>query len=217
MRNTWAAYLVDIATGKIEWTLGGKRSSFKFGPGADFQWQHDVALAPGSSAGAPRSRITMFDDHCCQLTGGGTSVPGDRTLARAGARARPAGAHGDARRPVPVGRRIRNRIHGRHAAAGQRQRVRRLGLGALLLGVHPLRAAAAGGQLPRLRPELPRDARAVGRPAAHPARRRRPPAGQPGHGVRELERRHPGRLLAGAGRVRRRPADRRGKRRQVRV
>jgi hypothetical protein len=68
MRNTWAAYLVNIATGKIEWTLGGKRSSFKFGPGAAFQWQHDVMLAGGST-------VTLFDDHCCQLTGGGTSVP----------------------------------------------------------------------------------------------------------------------------------------------
>jgi len=68
MRNTWAAYLVDINTGKIEWTLGGKRSSFKFGPGAAFQWQHDVAFGPNST-------VTMFDDHCCQLTGGGTSVP----------------------------------------------------------------------------------------------------------------------------------------------
>ena len=30
MRNTWAVYLVDIEkTGKIEWTLGGKHSSFK--------------------------------------------------------------------------------------------------------------------------------------------------------------------------------------------
>ncbi len=75
MRNTWAAYLVNIATGRIEWTLGGKRSGFKFGPGAAFQWQHDVAFAPGSSAAGPRSTITMFDDHCCQLTGGGTSVP----------------------------------------------------------------------------------------------------------------------------------------------
>ncbi len=74
MRNTWAAYLVNIASGKIEWILGGKRSSFKFGPGAAFQWQHDVAFAPGSSAAGPRSTITMFDDHCCQLTGGGTSV-----------------------------------------------------------------------------------------------------------------------------------------------
>ncbi len=72
MRNTWAAYLVDIATGKIEWTLGGRHSSFKFGPGADFQWQHDVAFGVG---GDSESTVTMFDDHCCQLTGGGTSVP----------------------------------------------------------------------------------------------------------------------------------------------
>ena len=68
MRNTWAAYLVNSASGQIAWTLGGKKSSFTFGPGADFQWQHDVAFGGGST-------ITMFDDHCCQLTGGGTSVP----------------------------------------------------------------------------------------------------------------------------------------------
>jgi len=68
MRDTWAAYLVNIRTGAIEWTLGGKHSSFKLGPGAAFQWQHDVALRPDST-------VTMFDDHCCQLTGGGTYVP----------------------------------------------------------------------------------------------------------------------------------------------
>jgi EmrB/QacA subfamily drug resistance transporter len=68
MRNTWAAYLVDIDTGRIQWTLGGKRSDFKFGPGAAFQWQHDVRLDGDST-------VTMFDDLCCQLTGGGTSVP----------------------------------------------------------------------------------------------------------------------------------------------
>jgi EmrB/QacA subfamily drug resistance transporter len=82
MRNTWAAYMVNIATGRIEWILGGKRSSFEFGPGAAFQWQHDVMLAPssaviepGSTITAPSSTVTLFDDHCCQLTGGGTSVP----------------------------------------------------------------------------------------------------------------------------------------------
>ena len=32
MRNTWGAYLVDSASGRIIWTLGGKNSSFKFGP-----------------------------------------------------------------------------------------------------------------------------------------------------------------------------------------
>ncbi len=67
MRDTWAAYLVNINTGKIEWTLGGKHSSFTFGPGAAFEWQHDVTLEPNST-------VTLFDDHCCQLTGGGTYV-----------------------------------------------------------------------------------------------------------------------------------------------
>jgi EmrB/QacA subfamily drug resistance transporter len=68
MRNTWAAYRVDIRTGRIQWTLGGKRSNFTFGRGARFQWQHDVQVYPGSPY------LTMFDDHCCQITGGGTYV-----------------------------------------------------------------------------------------------------------------------------------------------
>ncbi len=67
MRNTWAAYLIDIDTGAIEWTLGGKHSSFKLGPRAGFQWQHDVKMQSDST-------VSMFDDHCCQLTGGGTYV-----------------------------------------------------------------------------------------------------------------------------------------------
>ncbi len=67
MRNTWGAYLVDSASGRIIWTLGGKNSSFKFGPGAGFQWQHDVRLQSDST-------VTLYDDHCCQLTGGGTYV-----------------------------------------------------------------------------------------------------------------------------------------------
>jgi EmrB/QacA subfamily drug resistance transporter len=67
MRDTWAAYLVNIDTGAIEWTLGGRHSSFKFGPRAAFQWQHDVSLQPGST-------VSLYDDHCCQLTGGGTYV-----------------------------------------------------------------------------------------------------------------------------------------------
>ncbi len=50
MRNTWAAYMVNTDTGKIEWTLGGKRSDFEFGPGAAFQWQHDVKLQADSTA-----------------------------------------------------------------------------------------------------------------------------------------------------------------------
>ena len=67
MRNTWSAYLVDAASGRIDWTLGGRNSSFKLGPGAHFEWQHDVRLRANS-------QVSMFDDHCCQQTGGGTYV-----------------------------------------------------------------------------------------------------------------------------------------------
>ena len=68
MRNTWAAYKVDIASGRIEWTLGGRHSSFSFGPQAAFEWQHHVNVYPGTPL------VTVFDDHCCQITGGGTYV-----------------------------------------------------------------------------------------------------------------------------------------------
>ncbi len=34
MRNTWAAYLVDIDTGRIEWTLGGKQLELQVRPGS---------------------------------------------------------------------------------------------------------------------------------------------------------------------------------------
>ena len=34
MRNTWAAYLVDGASGRIEWTLGGTRLELQVRPGA---------------------------------------------------------------------------------------------------------------------------------------------------------------------------------------
>lgn len=65
MRNTWGAYLVDQTTGAIKWQLGGgSASSFSFGTGATFEWQHDVRL--------DGSTLTMFDDDCCQITGAGT-------------------------------------------------------------------------------------------------------------------------------------------------
>jgi hypothetical protein len=69
MRNTWAGYKVDIASGRIEWTLGGKQSSFRFGAGADFQWQHDMVVYPGTPL------VTVFDDHCCQVTSDGATMP----------------------------------------------------------------------------------------------------------------------------------------------
>lgn len=69
MRNTWAVYKVDMTTGRIVWTLGGRHSDFRLGPGAEFEWQHDAHLLPDG-------RMTIFDDHCCQVTGGeDTHVP----------------------------------------------------------------------------------------------------------------------------------------------
>ncbi len=54
-RHTWAVYEVDKRTGKILWTLGGKHSSFKMGPGTQFEWQHDAHLQPDGT-------LTVFDN-----------------------------------------------------------------------------------------------------------------------------------------------------------
>jgi EmrB/QacA subfamily drug resistance transporter len=64
MRNTSAIYMVDISSGKILWTLGGKDSSFKIPKDAEFAWQHDAQMVNGDT-------VTMFDDHCCYITGSG--------------------------------------------------------------------------------------------------------------------------------------------------
>jgi hypothetical protein len=56
-RNTSAVYKVNIQTGAVMWTLGGKSSDFKFARGAAFAFQHDVRqVAQGDSV------LTMFDD-----------------------------------------------------------------------------------------------------------------------------------------------------------
>jgi Arylsulfotransferase (ASST) len=54
-RNTWAAYQLDGASGKILWRLGGLKSSFKMGPGTETAWQHDGRILSGGV-------LTLFDD-----------------------------------------------------------------------------------------------------------------------------------------------------------
>lgn len=54
-RNTWAAYNVDRHSGRILWRLGGRRSDFALGAGAQFWWQHDVRRHGPST-------ITVFDN-----------------------------------------------------------------------------------------------------------------------------------------------------------
>jgi hypothetical protein len=63
LRNTWAAYLIDTATGAPVWTLGGKHSSFSTGAGAGFAWQHDAEMLGNGD-------VTLFNDNCCALLAG---------------------------------------------------------------------------------------------------------------------------------------------------
>jgi Arylsulfotransferase (ASST) len=55
LRNTYAAYKIDHRDGHIIWRLGGKRSSFKMGPGTVTAFQHDVVLQPDGT-------FTIFDN-----------------------------------------------------------------------------------------------------------------------------------------------------------
>ena len=71
MRNTSAGYLFDVETGKFEWQLGGKHSTFDIAPDAQFEWQHDLQLQDDST-------LTLFDNHCCEITGAGEYLPSDR-------------------------------------------------------------------------------------------------------------------------------------------
>lgn len=54
-RNTCAIYKLNRQTGAIEWTLGGKRSSFKMGAGTRFYYQHDARFQADGN-------LTLFDD-----------------------------------------------------------------------------------------------------------------------------------------------------------
>lgn len=54
-RHTCAVYAIEKRTGRILWTLGGKSSSFKMGPGTSLRFQHDARMQPDGS-------ITVFDN-----------------------------------------------------------------------------------------------------------------------------------------------------------
>jgi hypothetical protein len=54
-RNTWAAYEINKHDGAILWRLGGKRSTFKMGPGTGTAWQHDARWQPDRT-------LTIFDN-----------------------------------------------------------------------------------------------------------------------------------------------------------
>ena len=55
-RNLNAAYNIDARTGQILWSVGGKHSSLRMGPGTDFFGQHDVEYADSHT-------IRLFDNN----------------------------------------------------------------------------------------------------------------------------------------------------------
>ncbi len=54
-RNTWTVYRLDGRSGQVLWRLGGKKSSFKAGPGSSTAYQHDPRELPGGL-------ISLFDN-----------------------------------------------------------------------------------------------------------------------------------------------------------
>jgi hypothetical protein len=78
-RNTCAIYLVDRATKKVIWRLGGKKSDFTMGPGTPFYFQHDARpLADGSG-------LSLFDDAsqpCPEKLASGKVLALDHTTGR---------------------------------------------------------------------------------------------------------------------------------------
>jgi hypothetical protein len=76
-RNTWATYLISKATGRVVWRLGGKKSSFRLGPGVRFAWQHDALMRADGT-------ISLFDNE---------AAPAEATQSRVLDIAVDAGAH----------------------------------------------------------------------------------------------------------------------------
>jgi hypothetical protein len=68
-RGAWSIYKLDRRTGAVIWRLGGKRSDFEMGRGAQFFFQHDAVAIT-------RTAIGVFDNGS-----DGTHSPGDQSRA----------------------------------------------------------------------------------------------------------------------------------------
>jgi hypothetical protein len=54
-RNTWTVYRVSRRSGAVVWRMGGKRSDFTHGAGAQYEWQHDARWHAGG-------QVSLFDN-----------------------------------------------------------------------------------------------------------------------------------------------------------
>jgi hypothetical protein len=93
-RHTNAVYEIDRRTGAIRWRLGGKRSTFRMGPGTRFSAQHDARRGPGDT-------VSVFDNEAPPDTGRESRVvliridPRRRTARLARQYLHPKGVHSD--------------------------------------------------------------------------------------------------------------------------
>ncbi len=71
-RHTHTIYEVARSTGAITWQLGGMHSSFTFGQGAAFAWQHDARRQADGT-------ITMFDNEASPTSSRGLRLSLDMT------------------------------------------------------------------------------------------------------------------------------------------
>ena len=186
-RNTWALYELSQRSGDVAWRLGGKRSSFKLGPGVQFAYQHNASWLPGGD-------ISLFDDE-----GAPPLAPASRgeivkldhksgTVTLAGQLLRSSGP-------------LSHRQPGRRAGTPGRQLDGRLGRPSQPHRIQRARPGHLRRPAPRRREQLPRLPRALERAAQRAAGPRRGLLGRRKHRLRELERRHHRHILAAADRL----------------
>ena len=187
-RNTWAAYDVDPHTGAIVWTLGGKNSSYKLGSGVTFAFQHDVRLHTDGDA-----TVTLFDD--------GAGPPKVHAQSR--------GITVRLNDKAKTATLVSEDLHSPALAAAFEGNVQALPGGDEFVGwgqqpyftrVQPAGPDGVRRALRRLELELPRLPLPVDGHADQPPGGRRDERREHDQRVRELERRHPGRVVARAGR-----------------
>ncbi len=158
-RDTWTTYEVSPRTGKIEWRLGGKDSSFKVeaakgqvldSAGEIFAWQHDPE-AHGDGV------YTFFDNDAAGTANTATDILVDLPVQprhhRQAQLPHPRRDADQVRQPAGRPERL---LAGQRPAAQQRRPVRRLGHPAVLLGVQRVRQAHLQRRAPGRRQHLPR-------------------------------------------------------------
>ena len=145
------------APGAIEWTLGGRQIELQV------RLRSRIPVAARRAAADQLTTVTVFDDHCCQLTGGGSQVeataPSRGLVLKLDQATRTATLAGQLRSRSEGG----IRLHGRHPAAANGNVFVGWGNEPYFSEYSRTRGAAVRRRTPRTGPQLPGHGRAVGR------------------------------------------------------